>query len=273
MRKLALTLTGAALAALLFYARRIEPDWLQVRYVPLKLPQLDKAFHGYMIAQIGDIHMGSWMTRARLQAAVDLINSLRPDLIAITGDFVDRMALFVEDDLVEPLRALSAPDGVVAVLGNHDYRFNATTVRKVLEESGIRELENRVHTLRRGDAQLHIAGVDSVTMRQDCLDAVLDQLPPEGAALLLAHEPDFADVSAATGRFALQLSGHTHGGQIRLPLLGIPVRPHHGQRYAAGRYEVSGMVVYVNRGLGMIRPHMRLNARPEITVFILETQR
>src|SRR5512138_2051101 len=101
MRKFVLTLTGAALAALLFYARRIEPDWLQVRYVPLKLPQLDKAFHGYMIAQIGDIHMGSWMTRARLQAAVDLINSLRPDLIAITGDFVDRMALFVEDDLME----------------------------------------------------------------------------------------------------------------------------------------------------------------------------
>ncbi len=269
-KKLVMGTLGLSAFGTLAYARLIEPAWVHVRYIRVPLVGLDPAFHDYRVVQIADIHMGSWMNRARLQSTVDLINDLRPDAIAITGDFVDRKAIFNADDLIEPLSALHPLDVKVGVLGNHDYRFNANAIRRVLNASGVIELNNRVHTLRRGDAQLHIAGVDSLTLRQDCLDAVLDALPAEGAALLLAHEPDFADVSAPTERFGLQISGHTHGGQIHLPLIGIPVRPDHGQRYPSGQYQVGKMMQYTNRGLGMIRPYLRLGARPEITVFMLE---
>lgn len=267
-RKSLAALLGVTLAGAFAYARYIEPGWTQVRYLRLRLPRLGKAFHGYMIAQIGDIHLGSWMTRERLQANIDIINAIRPDLVAITGDFVDRRTFYHPDDLIAPLRSLNPVDGTLAVLGNHDYRLNPYTIRQALAASGIIELANRVHTLQRGEDQLHIAGVDNVMMRQDCIDVVLDQLPASGAVVLLAHEPDFADVSASTGRFDLQLSGHTHGGQIRLP--GFMVRPELGNRYPMGRYQVGEMVQYTNRGLGMIAPFLRFNARPEITVFILE---
>lgn len=266
-----LTVLGATVVGTAIYTTRIEPGWLHVRYMPLKLSRLPKAFHDYRIAQISDIHMGGWMTRERLMEAVDLINRLQPDTIAITGDFVERRSHSLMDDLIQPLSALNPKDLTVAVMGNHDYSFNVTAIRRVLQASGIRELRNTVHTLKRGDSALHLAGVDDIARHRDCLDLVLDRLPGDGAAILLAHEPDFADVSAPTRRFDLQISGHTHGGQIRLPFLGMPLLPSYGKRYPSGFYQVGDMLQYTNRGLGMIRPYVRFMAQPEITVFILES--
>jgi predicted MPP superfamily phosphohydrolase len=266
-----LSLIGTALLGTAIYATRIEPKWLGVAYIQVKLPRLPKAFHDYRIAQISDIHMGGWMTRQRLMDAVSLINTIRPDMVAITGDFVERHADPVVADLIASLSTLKPIDGTVAVMGNHDYYFGLHALQRVLNETGIIELRNAVHTIQRGASRLHFAGVDDIAEHQDSLDAVLDQLPKDGAAVLLAHEPDFADISAATGRFDLQISGHTHGGQIRIPFLGAPLLPSYGRRYPNGRYQVGDMIQYTNRGLGMIRPYVRLNARPEITVFILET--
>lgn len=265
-----LALLGAAFIGTAIYATRIEPSWLRVKYVPIKLSRLPKAFHDTRIVQITDIHMGGWTTRERLMEAVNLINQLRPDVVAITGDFVDRHSNSLMDDLIVPLSALNPVDLTVAVMGNHDYAFNVSAIRRVLQTANITELRNSVHTLKRGDAALHLAGVDDIARHRDSLDTVLDQLPDDGAAVLLAHEPDFADVSAPTGRFDLQISGHAHGGQIRLPLIGMPLLPSYGKRYPSGRYQVGDMVQYTNRGLGMIRPYARFMARPEITVFILE---
>jgi predicted MPP superfamily phosphohydrolase len=263
------TLLGLAALGTLAYARWIEPERLETRGVPIRLKRLARAFHGYRIIQISDIHMGGWMTRARLHNIVTHINALRPDLIAITGDFIDRSAGEVIDDLAGPLKRLQANDGVVAVLGNHDYYFGANGVRQVLSACCITDLSNRVHPVRRGDSALYIAGVDDVVERRDRLDAVLDQLPNDGAAILLAHEPDFADISGATERFGLQLSGHTHGGQVRLPLIGSPILPSHGKRYSDGLLRAGEMQVYVNRGVGMIAPYVRLGARPEVTLLTL----
>jgi predicted MPP superfamily phosphohydrolase len=97
----------------------------------------------------------------------------------------------------------------------------------------------------------------------------LERLPEEGAAILLAHEPDFADLSARTGRFDLQLSGHSHGGQVKLPLFGIPYLPRFARKYPRGRYQVGKMILYTNRGLGMVHLPFRFNSRPEITLFTL----
>jgi hypothetical protein len=119
---------------------------------------------------------------------------------------------------------------------------------------------------------LHLAGVDDVWESQDRLDLVLEALPDAGAAILLAHEPDFADVSAAAGRFDLQLSGHSHGGQVIFPLRGPLVLPRYARKYPIGLYQVGGMLQYTNRGLGMIPPRVRFNCRPEVTVFTLRCE-
>ena len=258
------------LGALYLYASRIEPNWLDIQLVDIVLPRLDPAFDGYRIVQFSDIHMDSHMTPARLRTVVEQVNAQQPDLTVITGDFITRRSHYVADEMVAVLRDLRAADGVLAVPGNHDYwNDQIGNVRRIMQRSGIIDLSNRVHSLTRDDAQLHIGGVDDVVYRQARLDLVLADLPANGAAILLAHEPDFADVSAPTGRFDLQLSGHTHGGQIRLPLLGSVITPTHGTRYLRGLIDIDGMWLYTNVGIGTVSFNMRFNCRPEITVFTL----
>ncbi len=269
---------GAASLGGLLYARRVEPERVVVERVSLTLPHVAPAFDGYRILQVSDVHLDGWMTPERLRGIVELANKQRPDLTVVTGDFVTRSPFYstahLAPLLVGPLAELRAPDGVLAVLGNHDHRAGAKAVRRALRAAGIVELDNRARTLRRGDGGvLHIAGVDSSYTSQDRLDLVLEGLPDEGCALLLAHEPDFADESAATGRFDLQLSGHSHGGQVRPPFLGPLLLPKLGRRYPAGLYEVGGMRLYTNRGVGVTLSRLRANCPPEITVLTLRSHR
>lgn len=256
----------------LFYAREVETRWLEVSSVGITLPRLAPEFDGYRVVQIGDIHLEDWTKPRRLNRMVDLVNAQNPDLIAITGDFLSYSAdPGVPGRLVEALLRLRGHDGVVAVMGNHDYLTDVDLVRRSLREAGISELRNDVRTVRRGDAVLHVAGVDDIMEGKSRLDFVLRKLPEEGATVLLAHEPDFADVSAATGRFDLQLSGHSHGGQVRLPLYGPVFLPPFSQRYTSGLYKVGDMIQYTNRGLGFVDARLRLLSRPEITVLTLST--
>lgn len=266
----------------LFYAREVEPYWISVERLTLTLPQLAPPFDGYRIVQISDIHMDGWMSPEYLDRVVDLINEQEPDLVAITGDFVSSSARHISD-LPGPLERLRAPDGVVAVMGNHDHMNDADGVRRAISSAGVVDVSNAVHTIRRDGTALHLCGVDCVMYGYDRLDTVLEELEglEHGAAVLLAHEPDFADKSAATGRFDLQLSGHSHGGQVRLPLLGAPIFvppiSHHqfvpplARKYQCGHYKVGKMHQYTNRGLGIIYARFRLNCRPEITVFTLRS--
>jgi predicted MPP superfamily phosphohydrolase len=270
LRALASLAAGGLLAsaATAGYAFGVEPNWIELVPVSLRLPRLAGAFDGYRIVLFSDIHLGDGLDRTHLEQIVAHINRQRPDLVAIAGDFVSNQAPRHAPGL-DALGALSAPDGVVAVLGNHDYGAGVATVRRVLAESGVRVLANTVQTLRRGRAPLHIAGVDDVMARRARLDLVLAELPADGAAILLVHEPDFADLSAATGRFDLQLSGHSHGGQVVLPFHGPLVLPHHARRYPSGRYQLGSMTHYTTRGVGTELLRVRFNCRPEITVLTL----
>jgi predicted MPP superfamily phosphohydrolase len=254
------------------YAHEIEPRSVEVKQVRLTLPRLAREFHGYRLVQISDIHMGTWMTREHLQGIVRLVNAQEPDVIAVTGDFVtvEPVEIWIEE-LLPPLRELSARDGTLAILGNHDHWTNPQVVRAMIPTAGMIDLNNAVYTLQRGEAVLHFAGVDDYWERKADLESVLNQLPDDGAAVLLAHEPDFADISAASGRFDLQLSGHSHGGQVILPFIGPPVLPTYGRKYPVGLYQVGDMIQYTNRGVGMVGPYVRFNCRPEITVFTLES--
>jgi predicted MPP superfamily phosphohydrolase len=254
----------------LAWAHEVEPDWLDVHHVQLALPRLQAAFVGLRLVQISDIHFdSSYMTRSRLDNIVRVVNQQRPDVVAITGDFVTFAPQSFASDLAAALGKLAPSLVTVAVLGNHDHWTNAAVVRRILHKSGIVELSNTVHTLQRKNSLLHLAGLDDAWARKAHIASVMQQLPEKGAAILLAHEPDFADKYAQTRRFDLQLSGHSHGGQVRLPF-GGPLRlPAYGQKYHSGRYKVDEMIVYTNRGVGMVRPYVRFNCRPEITVFTL----
>ena len=266
-------LGGAVLGAGSFlYAREVETRWVEINPVTLILHRLAPEFDGYRIVQISDIHLDDWVKPRRLNTTVALVNEQRPNLVAITGDFLSYSAgRLIPHRLTEALSGLRARDGVVAVLGNHDYRTNAELVRRCIRRAGITELVNDVRTLSRGDAALHIAGVDDVMEGRSRLDLVLKKLPEKGAAILLAHEPDFADVSAATRRFDLQLSGHSHGGQVRVPLLRSLALPPFSHRYTNALYEVGDMIQYTNRGLGFVGMRLRFLCRPEITVFTLRS--
>jgi predicted MPP superfamily phosphohydrolase len=239
--------------------------------VPLEviIPQLDPAFAGYRIVHISDIHIGHWVTAERLAGAVQLVNAQEPDLVAITGDFVSYVLDDVAEGLVPGLSQLRSQDGTVAVLGNHDHWLDAGTVRGLLQRSGVFTLDNDLYVVRRGDAVLQIAGVDDVIVGEERLDRVLEKLPQTGATILLCHEPDFADVSAVSGRIALQLSGHSHGSQVVLPWRGALFRGHYFRKYPIGRYNINGMTLYTNRGLGTHTLRVRLNCPPEITVITL----
>jgi hypothetical protein len=255
----------------LHYVARIEPDWVEITRLALQLPRLQPEFNGYQLVQISDIHMNSWMNRSRLASIVETVNRLNPDLIAITGDFVSHNPNNHFEDMTSELQRLSAPDGILAVLGNHDHWSDPTVIRQALKQAKVLELRNQACTIHRQKARLHFGGVDSTYNGHDRLELVLEQIGAQGAAILLAHEPDYADVSAASGRFDLQISGHSHGGQVVLPWIGPPILPPHGRKYPRGLYRIGKMLQYTNRGLGMANLRVRLNCRPEITVFTLNS--
>lgn len=264
------TLAGASALALAARGTAlVEPAEIEVTRLNIPLRHLPPAFDGLTIAQLSDMHLGAWMTVERMERVAEYVNDLQPDVIALTGDFVHLLRAPSRDDLIRSLGTLRAKAHIVGVLGNHDHRRGASRVSAYVREAGVTLLVNEHITLTRGADTLYIAGVDDIWFRQHDLARALDGIPPESAVVLLAHEPDFADEAAATRRVGLQLSGHTHGGQIRLPFIGAPVLPWLGQKYDAGLFWVDGMALYVNRGIGMTPPYVRINCRPEVTLITL----
>ena len=258
------------------YGIVVEPYLVKVENVHLKLRRLPKVFSGIRIAQLSDIHMGGWMDLDRLKQVAEQIQAQKPDLLLLTGDFVMSHDFAVSSrqiltDLREVLVPLAASIPSFAVLGNHDYWASASTIREMLSSCGITVLENSVSTIRRDGANLHICGVDDIWEGTVHMDRIVAQLTDDSAAILMAHEPDFADTSAATGKFDLQVSGHSHGGQIVLPFFGPPILPHLGWKYPGGLYQIGEMYQYTNRGVGTVRIPVRINCPPEITVFQLES--
>lgn len=265
----------AAGSGSVLYASFAEPRWLDVEMVDIPVANLPKSFDGLRLLQLTDFHMGGWMNRERLHQVLEVAKAQAADLIALTGDFVLGHAWTSDldvaaEDFVSEITPLAAEIQTFAVLGNHDHWTNADKVRALLRRAGIVELQNDVHSIRRGRDALYICGVDDVWEGKANLLELLAKLPPAGPAILLAHEPDFADEAAEAGRFCLQLSGHSHGGQVVIPFIGPPILPHLGKKYPSGLYKIRQMWEYTNRGVGMIEPAVRFNCRPEITVITLK---
>jgi hypothetical protein len=265
---------AGAVEASFIYAALMEPSWIDVTQIHLKLRRLPAVFSGFRLAQITDFHFGSWLTLDGLRSALELLYAQKPDAVALTGDFVDGGSGPVAHELDaarDVFRSLARRFPTFAVLGNHDYWTDAEAVRRFLGETGIRELRNDVFAFEKAGERFYLCGVDDIWEKHDDLEAVTAKLSMRDCAVLMAHEPDSADHSAGTGQFDLQISGHSHGGQVVVPFFAPPLLPYLGQKYHTGLYQVGEMFQYTNRGLGMIRPAVRFNCRPEIAVFTLES--
>jgi hypothetical protein len=262
-----LSLTGGGLGGY-YYVSQAEPHWPKVERIQIPLKNLDSALDGFKIVHLSDLHLFPYTTLDFIKAAVGAIQSLQPDLIALTGDYVLESAEAIFD-LGPVLAGLNPRYGLYAVLGNHDLWTDRRVVRQGLEQQGIPVLTNTGRAIGVGRAALYVAGVDDGWSGQPDLAAALAGRPDHTPTLLLAHEPDQVDSFSADGRVSLQLSGHTHGGQVRLPGLGAPILPHLGRKYDQGLYRVNDTWLYTNRGLGVIWPPIRFNCRPEITEITL----
>ncbi len=255
-----------------------------VHRVTLPVPELPRALDGLTIGQISDLHAGSFFDERPAHEAVELLLALKPDLIVITGDYVNHDA----DELpiiLPALRKLKAELGVWGCLGNHDhYAHTPDVVRRLHEQTPLRLLINAHHTFQIDGARLHLIGTDNTGFRQRFADLprALRGLEPdpngEEFRLLLAHDPSFWDLEVRPGYpdIDLMLCGHTHGGQIGVELgplrwglarlvyqrwAGLYVEPAPSRR---GR-----QYLYVNRGVGTVGPPLRLGIRPEITLITL----
>lgn len=260
----ALGLAGVAGAA---YAMLHEPRRPRLERLTLQLPNLPAALDGLRIGQISDLHLGMRFAAENARWAAERISAEQPDLLVLTGDFVSFAHAIPElPEVLAPLRARPAPLGTYAVPGNHDYWEGVPAIRRALEPLGVTFLINAHRRLRYGAADLVVAGVDDMWDGTADVGAALHGVPDEAFTLLLSHCPDLADEAASHG-VSLQLSGHTHGGHLWLPLLGSFCLPRHGWRYPIGHHRVGSLHVYVSRGIGGIP--LRLGCPPEATLFTL----
>lgn len=253
-----LGVTGAA------YATLIEPRRPVLERVTIALPSLPPALDGLRIGHLTDFHLDFPHTRSNVQWAVQRMHEEHPDLLVITGDFVSfARAIPLLPDLLQPLQA---PLGIYAVPGNHDHWEGVDDIRAQTESQGIIFLMNTSKRLSWRGSEFWLAGVDDMWYGQPDLDTALSDIPEHGFTILLAHPPDYADI-AAQRPIALQLSGHTHGGHMHLPLLGWFCVPYHGFRYISGLFQAGSMHLYVSRGLGGMP--MRMGCPPEATILTL----
>jgi len=276
---------GAGLAAagglgIAVDAAFMEPNHPRLERIEVRLPRLPAGLDGFMVAQLSDFHYDPRFTVRPIQTAVSATNQLQPDLVVLTGDFVTvpflerRGAAMRAADAADPcarlLSGLTGRHGAVAVLGNHDVSADADHVTTSLQSSGIQVLRNQCQPIEREGARFWLAGVDDVLGGGANVSETLRGIPSGEAVVLLCHEPDFADI-VARHPVDLQLSGHSHGGQVRFPLIGPLYLPELARKYPIGLRRIGSMMLYTNRGIGTIRLPVRWNCPPEVTFFTLRS--
>ena len=263
-----LTVGGGLVAASSYLAINDESQDPVVDQVPIRIKNLHPALEGFTLLQMTDQHLYPLTQPSLIKKSVAIANSLNPDLVVLTGDYVwqDLEAI---DELAPILSGLDAKYGVFSTLGNHDYWLDADVITETLEAAGLPVLVNQGLSIKHGKGSFYLAGLDDGWSGNPDLDATLEGAMLSDPVILLCHEPDLADRYSLDGRVSLQLSGHSHGGQIRLPGLGALILPYLGRKYDIGLYKVNEMLLYTNRGLGVISEPVRYNCPPEITQFVL----
>ena len=244
------------------YARFVEPKRLQTTTIDLATGP-----DPLTIAFVTDTHVGPHFSANDLAPTIRELERIRPDIILFGGDFISESPRFLRH--VEPaLKRMTATAriGSWGIWGNHDIANIRSVIEPVLERSDITMLRNEAAQLR---DDLWVVGIDDVLLGTSDLKAAFAGVPAGARTIALWHEPDLANRMVPYAPL-LMLSGHTHGGQARLPIIGALATPSLGKRYVAGQFDVQGMMLYVCRGIGMYRPPVRFHCRPELLVFTID---
>lgn len=251
------------------YARRIAPYRPRLERISIAAPAGHRALAGLRIGFVTDSHVGPFFTSTDLARATALVAKEAPDLVLFGGDCISESPRYIAPAVaVLETLASKAPLGAIAVLGNHDYSVSGRRVAAALTGAGIHLLHNSARSVAYGGDELWIAGIDDMMLGDPQPERAFAGIPSGAAAIVLWHEPVRAEEAAALGAF-LQLSGHTHGGQIRLPWIGALGLPEGGRRHVIGLHDAAGMPVYTSRGAGAYRPPVRFNCPPEVTIITL----
>ena len=247
-------------------ARHVNPYRPVLERLQLLLPGRSEFLAGLRIGFITDIHAGPFMGPADVERATDLLAAASPDVVLLGGDYVSESPRHLSRTI--PLLGdlcRAVPLGGFAVLGNHDLFVSAPKVQAALEQEGIRVLRNEAVAIQWNRGAVWIVGIDDSLHGRPDIDLAFASVPAGAPSIALWHEPELAAQVAGRGSL-VQLSGHTHGGQIQIPGLRPVWLPLHGRRHVIGLNVVDGMPVYTSRGAGVYRPPFRLNCPPEVTL-------
>jgi predicted MPP superfamily phosphohydrolase len=246
-------------------------DHIEVSRVTVKIANLPDEFVGLTIAHLSDIHHGIYTGLDYINRCLEIANDLKADLVALTGDFTYGGSRYIEP-CAELLKGLKAKVGVYAVLGNHDYYAGVSRVARALRGAGLNLLIDAQDHIEHHGAKLCLIGVDDLYYGDTDIGRLMRDVPKEAPKIVLSHNPDFIEEFAVKGRHIdFMMSGHTHGGQIRFPILGAPqIYSSYGQRYAMGLNRAGTMQVYTTRGIGAVFLPARLDCPPEIALYTLE---
>ncbi|UCD28190.1 MAG: metallophosphoesterase [Planctomycetota bacterium] len=271
-------LAGGTLAALgsAGYAWRIEPLWLQIIHRKMPIPNLQHDFDGFRIIQISDLHLGAGVPLEYLTKWIDWIGRRRPDLVVITGDIVHRAQTEWCGIVGKLLARIRVDNRPLVILGNHEWGAfsmgtgsaqTADRVTAAMIKEGLSLLRNESTVISRGSSRLYIVGMEDYWSGRFNKQTAFTGVPKSSPCIALSHNPDsFIDLLDTPASWIL--SGHTHGGQVSIPLLGPILIPIQHKQFVAGHYQLDGKNLYVNRGIGWFK-RVRFNARPEITEFTL----
>jgi uncharacterized protein len=272
-RRAAIKLAAASAAAVglgSFAYGVMAREQFAVSRVEVKITDLPGEFSGLTIAHLSDIHHGRFTGLEYIKECVEAVNRLSPDLVALTGDFTFGGRRYLGPCL-EALKGLKARVGVYAVMGNHDHYLGAREVARSIRYGGFNLLIDAVDRIEVGGSKLWLLGVDDLLCGDTDISQLMRGLPSAEPRIVFSHNPDFIEEFAAREKHIdLMISGHTHGGQIRFPLIGAPhISSDYGQRYAIGLNRKGSMQVYTTRGIGTIVIPARLNCPPEIVLYKL----
>ena len=252
-------------------ASAFSPD-PEITETDIWLNRLSPAHDGLKIAQLTDVHHSLFTPLGEIQRAVHIANHLRPDLVALTGDYVTLSPAYIWP-VARALGKLRARLGVFAILGNHDFRVDPEEITRALRAQRIRVLRNAHCALRAGSARLWVVGVDDLWWEAADIHAALRSVPARDPKILLCHNPLGIHMAAAHG-IDLMLSGHTHGGQVRLPMVGsVYGRSKLGERFVEGWNRLDGTQIYVSRGIGKVLVPLRFGCPAEVTLLRLRRSR
>lgn len=249
--------------------RHVNPYRPELERIELRLPPGAEPLNGMRIGFVTDTHVGPFTTDADLRRGLALFDNEPLDLLLLGGDYVSESNMYARS-MASAFAELSswARLGTFAVMGNHDLPLGVDRVRTELEHVGVCVLRNEHAIVEWNRAKLAIVGIDDTIVGSADPDRAFAGIPPGVPALAVWHEADFAEESARRGAIA-QLSGHTHGGQVRLPVIGPLWLPPDGKRRDSGFFDVEGMPTYISRGLGVYRPPVRFRCPPEVTLITL----